>query len=251
MLNEQEVQNRGVGGISPPSTDPTVDVLPKVHPPSEALSSQTGVSTKNAQTTETKPYTSPPNLHEPTVNPSEKHWYALRTTYGREKKAYEYITSHGGTAFLPTITIEKITDGKKRLETVSRLPNIFFAYGSQEQIQSFVYDNVNLPYLRFYYKHEHVGSSIRNIPLTVPERQIRSLQIICGSDSSGDIQILQEQIMKFQRGEKVLVTEGHFKGVEGIVARFRGQQRVGIVIDGVLTAATAYIPTAFLEKLPH
>jgi hypothetical protein len=35
----------------------------------------------------------------------------------------------------------------------------------------------------------------------------------------------------------------------GRVARYQGQQRVGIVVDGLLTMATAYVPTAFLESV--
>lgn len=45
----------------------------------------------------------------------------------------------------------------------------------------------------------------------------------------------------------VRIIDGKFKGVVGRVARYQGQQRVGIVIDGLLTIATAYVPTAFLE----
>lgn len=50
-----------------------------------------------------------------------------------------------------------------------------------------------------------------------------------------------------QKGQVVRIIDGKFKGVVGRVARYQGQQRVGIVIDGLLTVATAYIPTAFLE----
>ena len=39
-----------------------------------------------------------------------------------------------------------------------------------------------------------------------------------------------------------------FKGVVGKVARYHGQQRVAVIIDGLLTIASAYVPTAFLEK---
>ena len=42
----------------------------------------------------------------------------------------------------------------------------------------------------------------------------------------------------------VRIIDGKFKGVVGRVARYQGQQRVGIVIDGMLTVATAYVPTA-------
>ena len=45
---------------------------------------------------------------------------------------------------------------------------------------------------------------------------------------------------------KVTFSDG-LGGVTGIVARYQGQQRVGIVIDGLLTMATACIPNAFIE----
>ena len=214
----------------------TSSVLPEVQTPPEEENSQTGVSTKNALLRTVKQEDLP-------------HWFALRTTYGREKKAYEYIISHNGTAFYPTITKEKVVNGKKKLVVESRLPNIFFAYGTEEHIKSFVYDNVNLPYLRFYYKHTHVGTQIKKTPMIVPDSQIRSLQIICESNPSSEVLVLQQEVNKFKAGEKVKVVEGQFKGVEGIVARFAGQLRVGIVIDGLLTAATAYVPSAFLELI--
>ena len=213
----------------------TSSVLPEVQTPPEEENSQTGVSTSNAPLRTTK-------------QEDLSHWFALRTTYGREKKAYEYIISHNGTAFYPTITKEKVVNGKRKVVVESRLPNIFFAYGTEEHIKSFVYDNVNLPYLRFYYKHTHLGAQIKMTPLIVPDSQIRSLQIICESDANNDVVVLQEEVKKFKTGEKVKVIEGQFKGVEGVVARFAGQLRVGIVIEGLLTAITAYVPNAFIEK---
>lgn len=209
--------------------------IPKAKKPDLGERSQIGVSTKNVPLRTDK--------HGEASN-----WFALRTTYGREKKAYEYIISHNGIAFYPTITIEKVVNGKKKLVEVSRLPNIFFAYGTEEDIKSFVYDNVNLPYLRFYYKHSHIGAQIKKTPMIVPDNQIRSLQIICKKEGT-DTLILQEEVEKFQKGEKVRIIEGDFIGVTGIVARYHGQQRVGLVIEGLLTAVTAYIPTAFLEKI--
>lgn len=176
------------------------------------------------------------------------HWYALRTTYGREKKAYDFIVKNGGTAFYPTIKVYKFINGKKRSVTVSRIPNVFFAYGTEEQIQSFVYDNVNLPYLRFYYNYHRDGSIITKEPLIVPETQIESLRIICKAETEGII-IYSTEVSKFKTGQVVRVIDGKFKGVTGVVARYQGQQRVGIVIDGLLTVITAYIPTAFLKLM--
>lgn len=179
----------------------------------------------------------------------EKHlpqWYALRCTYGQEKKAYEYIINHQGIAFYPTLKIVKEIKGKKKELEVSRIPNIFFAYGLEKDIQGFVYDNINLPYLRFYYEHVHIGNEITKRPLIVPQAQIDSLRIICKYESE-DIIISKEDLSKFKSGDLVKVTQGKFTGVIGRVARYKGQQRVAVIIDGLITAITAYIPNAFLE----
>lgn len=179
----------------------------------------------------------------------EPHWFVLRTTYGREKLASDYIMEHGGTVFYPTIRTTKLVDGKRKHLEVSRLPNLFFAHGTEQEIQTFVFDNVNLPFLRFYYKHTHSGSSARREPLIVPDDQIMTFRIICEAEANHDVILLEEEIQKFKTGEKVRVIEGDFKGAVGVVARYRGQQRVGIVLEGIMTAITAYIPNAFLEKL--
>ena len=202
-----------------------------------AESSQTGVSTKNALLA-----TKPKAQREADI----PHWYALRTTYGREKKAYDYMTAKGITAFYPTTEVVKLIKGKRKIVTESRLQNIFFAYGTEEQLKSFVYDNVNLPFLRFYYRHVHVGRRIEKIPLIVPDNQMDSLKIICAADADNTFVSLVK-VPKFEKGQLVRITDGAFKGVEGRVARWQGQQRVGVCIEEIGTIATAYIPNAFIE----
>lgn len=201
--------------------------------------SDEGVSTRNAL------IQSPPNIHQTNDVPQ---WYVLRCTYGQEKKAYEYIINHQGVAYYPTIKVVKLIKGKKKEVEVSRIPNIFFAYGMENDIKKLVYDNINLPFLRFYYEHFHLGNKIVKRPLTVPQEQINGLKIICAAESE-DIIIAKEELLKFRTGDAVKVTQGKFSGVVGHVARYQGQQRVAVIIDGLLTAVTAYIPNAFLEHL--
>lgn len=228
-------------GICPSCVGLTSSVHPEVQTPNEEANSQTGVSTKNALLTT--------NTSFSCINSSTEHWYALRTTYGREKKASDYLILKGIKAFYPTITTVKEVSGKRQMLEESRIPNLFFAYGSFDVLKEYVYDNVHeeTKHLRFYYRHRHVGANIEKEPLIVPDSQIRSLMIICNSGVD-DILLQPFPVEKFQKGQRVVITEGEFKGVEGVVARFQGQQRVGIVIDGLLTMTTAYIPSAFLVK---
>lgn len=223
---------------SPPNVGFASNVLPEANT-SKVESLQTGVSTSSVS-----PLKGIKKL--PIDREDTPHWYALRTTYGREKKAYDYLVAHNVVAFFPTLRSVKLIDGKRSFVEESRIPNIFFAYGTEEELKSFVYDNVNLPYLRFYYRKTHVGNRIVNVPLVVPENQIESLKIICATDSE-DLVVASGEVNKFKEGQTVRITEGEFKGVTGKVARYKNHQRVGIIIEGVMTICTAYIPSAFIK----
>ena len=229
-----------VEGDNLPRVGLTSSALPEAQSSSRAESSQTGVSTRNV-----------PSANElPTIKRAKNtpHWYALRTTYGREKKAYDYLVSNNVKAFYPTIKTVKNVEGQRIAVEESRLPNIFFAYGKEDEIKSFVYDNVNLPYLRFYYRHIHEGARMSKEPLIVPDYQIEGLKIICASQAE-DIILELSEIKQFKVGQKVRIIDGVFTGVIGKVARYHGQQRVAIIIDGLLTIASAYVPSAFLEEI--
>ena len=226
------------GGEFPPCAGLTSNALPEAQSTISAESSQTGVSTKNALLA-----TKPKAQREADI----PHWYALRTTYGREKKAYDYLTAKGVTAFYPTTNVVKLIKGKRKVVTESRLPNIFFAYGTEEQLKEYVYDNVNLPFLRFYYRHIHEGNKIKKTPLIVPDNQMDSLKIICAADADNTFVSLVK-VPKFEKGQQVKVIDGAFKGVTGRVARWHGQQRVAVIVDGLVTMCTAYVPSAFLEN---
>lgn len=227
------------GGETPPCAGLTPNVLPETQSTISAVSSHKGVSTRNVHTGTTL---------KQQKQEDTPHWYALRCTYGREKAAYDYFVAKGIIAFYPTTNAVKIINGKRKVVAESRLPNIFFAFGTEEQIKTFVYHNVNLPFLRFYYRHEHIGRRIIKTPLIVPKYQIESLKIICTAETN-DIIVSLSSVPNFQAGQMVRVIDGAFKGVIGRVKRWQGQQRVGVVIGNMATFVTAYVPSAFLENI--
>lgn len=222
-------ENKSGGGSTSPCTGFASDALPEVLGLT-AENSQTGVSTKNA-------------LLKTKIIP---HWYVLRATYGQEKKAYDYLVSRKVKAFYPTMRVMKEVKGKRIYVVESRIPNLLFVFGTEEEIKTYVYDNVNLPFLRFYYRYFFVNHKTEKTPMIVPDRQMENLMIICASESD-NIVFSSESIKKFEEGKLVRVIEGPFKGVIGRVAKYKKQQRVGITIDSIGTMATAYVPSDFLE----
>lgn len=211
----------------------TTNALPKTKAHVTESSSDIGVSTHYV-----------PKLSRKT----DIHWYALRCTYGSERKTYEYLIAHGVEAFYPTIQSVKKEKGKIITIESSRIPNILFAHATEKDIKTYVYDNINLPHLRFYYQHQHVGNARTKTPLIVPDRQMQSLMIICKA-ATNDVITTPEMVQRFKTGQKVRIIDGEFKGVEGVVARYHSQQRVGMVIDGLMTACTAYVPSGFVENV--
>lgn len=220
------------GGGSPPYAGFAPNVLPAVQTSPEAEDLQTGVSTFSGQ------------IEKTPVNTSLS-WYVIRCTYGREKKACDFLLQKGVKVFYPTITRKKEIGGENHLIVESRLPNLFFAYSDFDSLKEYIYDNFHdeTKYLRFYYNQHHDGTKE---PLIVPDSQINSLMRICESNID-DLILEPFPVNKFLKGKRVIVTEGPFTGVEGVVARFMGQQRVGITIEGLFTMATAYVASAFLE----
>lgn len=75
---------------------------------------------------------------------------------------------------------------------------------------------------------------------------MQSLMIICAAEEA-DTLVAGEKIRKFEKGQLVRVIDEMYAGVVGRVARFMGQQRVAIYLEGLLSRTTAYVPNDFLE----
>lgn len=175
----------------------------------------------------------------------KKQWFVLKTTYCRERKANAYLEAQNIETFCPVTTEDREREGKKFTVTKGRLPNLLFAYGTERKLTPLVQQNPDVPYLRFYCRYSTAPDKPRRQIIIVPQDQMDSLMKICAAENQ-DTLLYTEPIHKFEKGDVVRVTEGPFAGVTGRVARFKGQQRVGLVIGDLLTAVTAYVPTSFL-----
>lgn len=184
--------------------------------------------------------------------PSKKvGWYVLRAAYGSESQTYDYLIQHSlniDEVFWPTHDVTHTKHGRVVHVQESLMPNILFAHSSREELEKFVYDNYHLPNLRFYYHQYHKDDVLIREPLVVPDRQMKSFRKIYES-AEDDIYIACDVIKKFTKGQMVRVIGGPFEGVVGHVSRFKGQQRVGVIIDGLCTAVSAYIKNKYLEPI--
>lgn len=178
---------------------------------------------------------------------SIQRWFVFRATYGREGKACEIIRQEGMRAYLPTKRVQVVIGGVARTIQKPLLPNLLFVYCSPTQADHLVKKHHTLPkFLRYYYNHLILNSDGTNPPLIVPDSEMDNF-IRLTSVNNEHIRVVDPAQCRFRNGDRVRVTQGAFEGVEGRVARIAGQQRVVVVLEGLCTIATAYIPSAFLE----
>ena len=179
-----------------------------------------------------------------------KKWHVLRATYGRAQQVYDYIIHDGldTDAYLAMRYVKKVKNGKSKRIQVPLIPGIIFVYCTEEEIETYVKDTPALCFVHYYYNHLITYPDGTNPPLKVSYSQMMNF-IKATSVDDEHIQLIDEKYVKYESGDWVKVIDGKFAGITGRVARAAGQQRVIISLDGVALVATAYIPTAFLEKI--
>ncbi len=177
-----------------------------------------------------------------------KQWFVLRATYNRQKKAYDYIVSKGEVAYMPLHYTQKIVCGKKKRALEPYLPQLLFVYASTEKICELVEHTPELSFLSYYYNHFKTDKNGKNPPLTISYTSMMNFIRITSIDNE-HIKVVAPELCHYKNGDLVRVTEGDFTGVEGRVARVSGQQRVVVEIEGLCIVTTAYIPSAFIEKI--
>ena len=209
------------------SNPPSVRFAPDAFP--EAKSSKTGVSVR---------YVPEPN----------KRWYVFRVSYGREDKASDYLVEDGTYTYIAKKIVEKYVGGKRKRYLQTLIPNLLFAYTTEEKAEEYAKDTPAISYLSYYYNHFKQDDHQKNPPLTVSDEEMsRFIHATCNMNKH--LLFVQPSQCHFKGGEQVRVIDGPFAGVEGKVARVAGQQRVVISLSGIGLISTAYIPTAFLRPM--
>lgn len=216
------------GATMPSCTGLTPDVLPKVVG-SNAENSDTGVSVEYAPAAATK-------------------WYVLRITYGREKKAYDYITRNGMQAYLPQHHVYRIKDGNRVKSLRPLIPNLLFVHCSREALDEVVRGAKKQPYIRYNYNRLVKTPEGKDEVMTVRDDEMQNFIRITSVDNP-HIKVLSPDT-PYKAGDYVEVVGGPFVGVRGHVTRYASEQRVVIAVKDLFKVATAYIPTAFLRVVP-
>ena len=176
------------GEANPPSTRFVPDAFP------EARSSKTGVSVKYVLT-------------------SDKRWYVFRASYGREDKASDYLVEDGTYTYIAKKYIERYVKGKKKRYLQTLIPNLLFAYTTEEKADEYVHKTPALSYLTYYYNHFDVDDEQKNPPLTIScEEMARFIHATCNKNKH--LMFVDPSQCHIKVANSLRSQMGHLKGLK-------------------------------------
>ena len=173
---------------------------------------------------------------------TQKKWHAIRVTYSRELKFQTMLNEAGFETFVPMCRKKIERNGKRQTVVVPAVANLCFVKTSRSELKEFMESLGEACPARF------IWDRVTRNPIIVPDKAMEDFMTISRT-MSDEVLYLKEVSAKLREGQKVRITEGPFKGVEGIVVRIKKSRRVMVELPGMFAITTNYIPLQELELI--
>lgn len=170
------------------------------------------------------------------------HWFAIRVSYGRVLKFAAQLQELGIQHFVPMARKKVVKDGKTVTVTAPAVSNLCFVYSTKACLDDFFQGMGEGRNVHFFW-----DKSTRN-PIVVSDKAMADFIQVC-KVMNDETLYLKDITDKLHEGQKVRVTEGPFKGIEGTIVRIKKSRRVVVELPGLLAVATNYIDPRFLEVI--
>lgn len=174
-------------------------------------------------------------------------WFPMRVTYGREVLIKEYLDTDAVDSFLP-MREEYYADakGRPRKRNVPAVRNLIFIHSSQKDITEMKMYKAHYQPLR-YMTDRTVEGHIARI-LTIPDQQMdQFIRVATAADKQATVHEWSDFFDK--PGDRVRITGGDFKGVEGVIRRIKRNKHVVVELKGIAVAILTFVPPAWIEKI--
>ena len=168
-------------------------------------------------------------------------WFAMRIFNNRILRIKEEWEQKGARTYMAVKTTDK--------RTVQLAPSLLFVRTTLDALKDFKQDHFSE--LMIYRRADSTD------PAPIPEEQMRMFILVTSATDGRDVNLVSESLMgpdtkqfDFKPGEKVRVTEGPFKGAEGVIKRIKKDRKLLVAVQGVVVVAISNIPPRFLERIP-
>lgn len=174
------------------------------------------------------------DLRAPTELYRDRRWYACRTRARAEKQVDRFLAGNGIESYLPLIErVRRWADRTKRV-AFPLFPGYVFVRFKLTDMSSIL-------------RAPGVVTVVRNAgyPTPIRDDELKSVRILAeGVSTSG---VLPSPAEFLDVGQKVVVTEGPFKGMCGVLIEVRGRTRVVVRLAAIRQAVGVEVPRGVLR----
>lgn len=154
----------------------------------------------------------------------QNNWYAFKVNYNR---------------------VQPLIDDCKKLSLeffapVDVIKSLFFLHCDEGSMVRFVLAHRKQAWV--YYNTERTRAAV------IPDREMEVFRFVVTAGRDG-LELLGDDRPEYHEGDRVVVTDGPFKGAEGHIKRIRRDRRLVVTIRGVVAVATTYIHPSLLKKV--
>lgn len=171
----------------------------------------------------------------------------MRVTYSQELKVKANLDAEGIENFLPMTYQIVDCNGERHRCLVPAIHNLIFVHSTQERITQLKMFNRAFSSLRYIMKSSPSGSSRPEI-LTVRDSEMENF-IRVASVADDSVMFLDWSSVADKVSRRVMVMDGPFAGVEGVIMRIRRNKHVVVQLKGIAAVAITFVPPAFLKLL--
>ena len=175
--------------------------------------------------------------HTPVQQDSQPHWYAMSIYRNLVSPISTVCERDGMGTYRPMRIAETFTDDGLKYDEKPIVPNLLFVKAPCEYVLGLKQTTQNRGMVYCY-----PGT---NCPAPIPDKTMAMFISVvkCGARR------LEPVDFPIDKGDKVRVTEGVFKGAEGYIRRVHGTKLLVVVIEGVVAVAVSHIPRQWLERI--
>jgi transcription antitermination factor NusG len=157
-------------------------------------------------------------------------WFVLYIFSRKEKKIHEHLSKMGIESFLPLIKIRKQWSDRKKWVEEPLFKSYLFVKASSLKLE----DCLRLPGVLYLVK-------FKDGPAILSDQDVENIRI-----SITQPEYLSKSNDVFSPGQKVIVTDGPFKGLYGNVERLAGKTKIHVSLDKIGQTLLLELPAGFI-----
>lgn len=171
-------------------------------------------------------------------------WYAMKASYGKALKAKETLDDMQVECYVPMRYEKRKINGRNKIIPVAAIPNLIFIKTDLNYLNDV---KMKMDYLHNMLIKSVDGNLLE--PIIIPELDMSHFMTVV-RDVKENVKFVDVEINKMiiDEGARVRITEGRYKGFEGILCRPKGSRARKVLID-LCGLAPVEMPAVQIELL--